>query len=332
VKASAGVARGVLTIGTRASALALTQTDHVCASLRAAHPDVELEVRHISTRGDRITDRPLAELGRNGVFVTEIEAALREGTIDLAVHSAKDLPSRLSADMQIGALLRREDPRDVLISRRGPLASLPSGARVGTSSPRRTAQLRAARPDLIPVDIRGNVDTRLRRLASGDYDALLLAAAGLIRLGRAGEITEWLAPEVMLPAVGQAALARDPVRRRRDPGARRAAERSAHRRRSSGRALLPRTARRRLRGGRGCVRHGGRGRHSHDHRDDRVDGGPARARACDGTRGRCLDRRPRRRSPPRGRRSAPWGLKDGGRCRSRAAAWRSPARPGAMPA
>jgi hydroxymethylbilane synthase len=203
----AGVARGTLTIGTRASALALTQTAQVCASLRAAHPDVELEVRHISTRGDRITDRPLAELGRNGVFVTEIEAALREGTIDLAVHSAKDLPSRLSADMRIGALLRREDPRDVLISRGGPLPSLPSGARVGTSSPRRTAQLRAARPDLIPVDIRGNVDTRLRRLASGDYDALLLAAAGLIRLGRAGEITEWLAPDVMLPAVGQGALA-----------------------------------------------------------------------------------------------------------------------------
>ena len=204
---SAGVARGVVTIGTRASALALTQTGHVCASLRAAHPDVELEVRHISTRGDRITDRPLAELGRNGVFVTEIEAALREGTIDLAVHSAKDLPSRLAADMQIGALLRREDPRDVLISRHGPLASLPAGARVGTSSPRRTAQLRAARPDLLPVDIRGNVDTRLRRLASGDYDALLLAAAGLIRLGRAGEITEWLAPDIMLPAVGQGALA-----------------------------------------------------------------------------------------------------------------------------
>jgi hydroxymethylbilane synthase len=201
------VARGVLTIGTRASALALTQTGQVCASLRAAHPDLELEVRHISTRGDRITDRPLAELGRNGVFVTEIESALREGTIDLAVHSAKDLPSRLSADMQIGALLRREDPRDVLISRSGTLASLPAGARVGTSSPRRTAQLRAARSDLVPVDIRGNVDTRLRRLASGDYDALLLAAAGLIRLGRAGEITEWLEPDVMLPAAGQGALA-----------------------------------------------------------------------------------------------------------------------------
>jgi hydroxymethylbilane synthase len=204
---SAGVARGTLTIGTRASALALTQTGHVCALLRAAHPGLELDVRHISTRGDRITDRPLAELGRNGVFVTEIETALREGAIDLAVHSAKDLPSRLSTDMRIGALMRREDPRDVLISHRGSLASLPAGARVGTSSPRRTAQLRAARPDLVPVDIRGNVDTRLRRLASGDYDALLLAAAGLIRLGRAGEITEWLEPDVMLPAVGQGALA-----------------------------------------------------------------------------------------------------------------------------
>jgi len=203
----AGAVRGTLTIGTRASALALTQTGQVCALLRAAHPEIELEVRHISTRGDRITDRPLAELGRNGVFVTEIESALREGAIDLAVHSAKDLPSRLSADMRIGALLPREDPRDVLISHRGSLASLPSGARVGTSSPRRAAQLRAARADLVPTDIRGNVDTRLRRLASGDYDALLLAAAGLIRLGRAGEITEWLEPDVMLPAVGQGALA-----------------------------------------------------------------------------------------------------------------------------
>jgi porphobilinogen deaminase len=204
---AAGAARRTLTIGTRASTLALTQTDQVCALLQAAHPDVELEVRHISTRGDRITDRPLAELGRNGVFVTEIESALREGAIDLAVHSAKDLPSRLSADMRIGALLPREDPRDVLISSRGSLASLPSGAQVGTSSPRRAAQLRAARPDLVPIDIRGNVDTRLRRLARGDYDALLLAAAGLIRLGRAGEITEWLGPAVMLPAVGQGALA-----------------------------------------------------------------------------------------------------------------------------
>jgi hydroxymethylbilane synthase len=194
-------------IGTRASTLALVQTDRVSAALRAAHPAIVLEVRHISTRGDRITDRPLAELGRNGVFVTEIEAALRSGEIDLAVHSAKDLPSRLAPDMRLAAFLQREDPRDVLVSRAGPLAALPPGARVGTSSPRRAAQLRALRPDLALADVRGNVDTRLRRLAAGEYSALLLAAAGLIRLGRVAEITEWLEPAVMLPAVGQGALA-----------------------------------------------------------------------------------------------------------------------------
>ena len=196
-----------MVIGTRGSRLALIQADLVCAALRAAHPGLQLEVRHISTRGDRITDRPLAELGRNGVFVSEIEAALREHAVDLAVHSAKDLPSRLAPDMRIGALMRREDPRDVLVSRRGPLAALPPGSRIGTSSPRRTAQLRSARPDLELLDIRGNVDTRLRRLADGGYDALVLAAAGLIRLGRAAEITERLEPGIMLPAVGQGALA-----------------------------------------------------------------------------------------------------------------------------
>ena len=178
-----------LVIGTRASTLALVQTEHVLESLRAAHPGIAFEVRHISTRGDRITDRPLAELGRNGVFVTEIEAALRSRDIDLAVHSAKDLPSRLAADMLIGAFLAREDPRDVLVSRAGPLRALPRGARVGTSSPRRAAQLHVLRPDLVPADVRGNVDTRLRRLATGDYDALLLAAAGLVRLGRSADIT-----------------------------------------------------------------------------------------------------------------------------------------------
>ncbi len=194
-------------VGTRASKLALVQTDHVLGLLRAAHPAIGFDVLHISTRGDKITDRPLAELGRNGVFVTEIENALRSGDIDFAVHSAKDLPSRLAPDMRIAALLAREDPRDVLVSRGGPLSALPAGARVGTSSPRRAAQLRALRPDLQSADVRGNVDTRLRRLAEGHYDALLLAAAGLVRLGRADEITEWLEPTVMLPAVGQGALA-----------------------------------------------------------------------------------------------------------------------------
>lgn len=201
-----GAVRRVV-IGTRGSRLALVQTDHVATVLRATHPGLEIEIRPISTRGDRITDRPLAELGRTGVFVTEIEQALREGTIDLAVHSAKDLPSRLASDMRLPAFLPREDPRDVLVSRAGPLATLRTGARVGTSSPRRTAQLRALRPDLALLDIRGNVDTRLRRLETGEYDALALAAAGMIRLGLAGEITEWLSPAIMLPAVGQGALA-----------------------------------------------------------------------------------------------------------------------------
>lgn len=194
-------------IGTRASALALAQTGQVAAALRAAHPGLSVEIRHITTRGDRITDRPLAALGRNGVFVTEIEAALRERVVDLAVHSAKDLPSRLAPDMALAAILEREDPRDVLVSGGSTLAALPAGARIGTSSPRRAAQLGALRPDLALLDIRGNVDTRLRRLASGAYDALVLAAAGLLRLGRGAEITEWLAPAVVLPAVGQGALA-----------------------------------------------------------------------------------------------------------------------------
>jgi hydroxymethylbilane synthase len=194
-------------IGTRGSALALAQTEQVSRALRAVHPGLQVEVRRISTRGDRITDRPLAELGRNGVFVSDIESALRDGSIDLAVHSAKDLPSRLAPDMRLAAFLAREDPRDVLVSRGGPLAALPRGARVGTSSPRRAAQLRAVRPDLTLADVRGNVDTRLRRLAAGEYDALVLAGAGLVRLARAAEITEWLEPAVMIPAVGQGALA-----------------------------------------------------------------------------------------------------------------------------
>jgi hydroxymethylbilane synthase len=203
-------------IGTRGSALALAQTEQVSRALRAAHPGLQVEVRRISTRGDRITDRPLAELGRNGVFVSDIESALRDGSIDLAVHSAKDLPSRLAPDMRLAAFLAREDPRDVLVSRSGPLATLPRGARVGTSSPRRAAQLVAVRPDLTLADVRGNVDTRLRRLAAGEYDALVLAGAGLVRLDRAAEITEWLEPAVMIPAVGQGALA---VEVRADAGA-----------------------------------------------------------------------------------------------------------------
>ncbi|MEX2179508.1 MAG: hydroxymethylbilane synthase [Gemmatimonadaceae bacterium] len=195
-----------LVVGTRGSALALAQTRIVCDALRALHPALAIRVERIATAGDVKADVPLSELGR-GIFVTEIEAALREGRIDAAVHSAKDLPSTLATDLTLAALLSRADARDVLVSRAGRLRELPPGARVGTSSPRRACQLRALRPDLQPLDVRGNVDTRLRKLANGEYDALVLAAAGLIRLGRVDEITEWLDLDEMIPSVGQGALA-----------------------------------------------------------------------------------------------------------------------------
>jgi hydroxymethylbilane synthase len=175
--------------------------------LRALHPGIEIRVVRITTTGDVLKDQPLASIGGKGVFVGEIEAALRSGKIDIAVHSAKDLPSRLASDMTIAACPRRSDARDALISRIGNLDELPPHARVGTSSPRRTCQLRAWRQDIEVVDIRGNVDTRLRKLSDGAYDALVLAAAGLIRLGRIAEATELLEPERMTPAVSQGALA-----------------------------------------------------------------------------------------------------------------------------
>lgn len=206
---TAVLAGRTVAIGTRGSALALVQTDLVRAALLAANPKLTIVVRRITTRGDAILDRPLADVAvtDKGLFVEEIEAALRDGRIDLAVHSAKDLPSVLPPDMTIAAFTERADPRDVLVSSHGRLDTLPQGARVGTSSPRRACQLRAARPDLAVIDIRGNVDSRLRKLAEGQYDAIVLAAAGLLRLGREAEITEWFSPAQMLPAVGQGALA-----------------------------------------------------------------------------------------------------------------------------
>ena len=202
-------ARRVITIGTRGSKLALVQTELVRDALLARHPELTVAVQRITTRGDAILDQPLATAAINdkGLFIGEIETALREGRIDLAVHSAKDLPSTLPPDMAIAAWTRRADPLDALVSRAGGLRDLPHGARVGTSSPRRACQLRALRPDLVILDIRGNVDTRLRKLASGDYDAIVLAAAGLERLGLAEVITEPFGPDLMLPAVGQGALA-----------------------------------------------------------------------------------------------------------------------------
>jgi len=195
-----------VTVGTRGSALALTQTESVVALLRAAHPDVEIDVRRITTKGDAMHDVPLSALGGRGVFVDAIEEALRRREIDLAVHSAKDMPSVVPADLEIAAFLERADPRDVLVSRGGGLHDLPPGARVGTSSPRRVSLIQAVRPDLETLDLRGNVDTRLRKLDDGAYDAIVLAAAGLLRLGAAARITEWLPADSFIPSPGQGAL------------------------------------------------------------------------------------------------------------------------------
>ncbi len=197
-----------LTIGTRGSALARWQTDWVRARLQTAWPDLECQTRLFTTSGDRILDKPLPEIGGKGLFTEELENALRSGEIDLAVHSLKDLPIDDASGLVIGAICPREDAHDVLISRDGEtLAALPPGARVGTSSLRRSAQLLAVRPDLTLLPVRGNVDTRVRKALRGDYDAIVLAAAGVLRLGLGEHITEYLPFEVMLPAPGQGALA-----------------------------------------------------------------------------------------------------------------------------
>ncbi|MGC9333887.1 MAG: hydroxymethylbilane synthase [Anaerolineae bacterium] len=197
-----------LVVGTRGSALALWQTDHVVEQLQALNPDLQVEVRTIKTLGDQVRDRALAQVGSKGLFVKEIEAALLAGEIDLAVHSLKDMPTQLPPALSLGAILERADPRDALVVRgeAAELDQLPEGALVGTSSLRRRAQLLAIRPDLRVQDIRGNVDTRLRKLREGQYDALILAAAGLVRLGHSEAISQLLPVERMLPAVGQGAL------------------------------------------------------------------------------------------------------------------------------
>jgi hydroxymethylbilane synthase len=200
-----------LRLGTRGSPLARAQTALVVRALERAHLELRapgtLEVVAIRTTGDRIADRPLAEIGGKGLFCKELEAALLEKRIDLAVHSVKDLPTWLPDGLVLGAVLARGDPRDVLITREGTsLEALPPRAAVGTSSPRRQAQLLARRPDLRVVPLRGNVETRLQKLAAGALDATLLALAGLERLGIAPAGARVLPPEVMLPAVGQGAI------------------------------------------------------------------------------------------------------------------------------
>ncbi len=199
-----------LRVGTRTSALALRQTGLVVEALRAARPGLEVEVVRVVTRGDRTqaSGVPLPEIGTKGLFTAELEQGLRAGSIDLAVHSLKDLPTEEPAGVTIGAVCLREDPRDALVTRGGAtLASLPSGATVGTSSVRRAAQLLAARPDLRVVPVRGNVDTRVRKVRDGELDAAVLALAGLLRLGLDGDVGEVLPLELMLPAPGQGALA-----------------------------------------------------------------------------------------------------------------------------
>ena len=192
-----------LTIGSRGSQLALWQSHWVAGELKALSVETSLEI--IKTTGDKITDVPLAKVGTKGLFTKELEEALIERRIDLAVHSLKDMPTDLPDGLMLAAVPQREDPRDAIVGVK--LAELRAGARVGTSSLRRAAQLRAVRPDLQVESVRGNLDTRLRKLDEGRYDAIVLAAAGLRRLGWAARIAELLEPEVMCPAVGQGALA-----------------------------------------------------------------------------------------------------------------------------
>jgi len=196
-----------ITYATRKSALALAQCRAFIAHVKSFNPDIEFVEEQVVTSGDKIQDRPLAEIGGKGLFVKEIEEALLERRADIAVHSIKDVPSSLPSGLAIVCIPRREDPCDVLVSPKyKTLAALPKGATVGTSSLRREVSLKAARPDLQIVPMRGNVDTRLRKVDEGQCDAIVLARAGLVRLGIEDRATEILSPEISLPAVGQGAL------------------------------------------------------------------------------------------------------------------------------
>jgi hydroxymethylbilane synthase len=199
--------RPLLVLGTRGSKLALQQSEWFQSRIQAVAPEVRVTLQKIQTSGDKIVDVPLAKIGGKGLFVKEIEEALLAGDIDLAVHSMKDVPAQLPHGLEILCVPQREDPRDALISRHGlRFADLPLGARIGTSSLRRQSQLLHARPDLRIEMLRGNLDTRLKKLKDGHFDAIVLAAAGLRRLAWAHEITEYLDPALCLPAIGQGAL------------------------------------------------------------------------------------------------------------------------------
>lgn len=197
-----------LVIGTRKSVLALWQAEYVAQRLREQYPGLTVELLPVSTRGDEILNRPLAEIGGKGLFIRELEELMREGRADMAVHSLKDMPAELPEDFTLAAVTDREDPRDAFVSLRySGVEALPAGAKVGTSSLRRQSQLLHRRPDLVVESLRGNVQTRLRKLDEGKYDAVILAAAGLKRLGLGDRIASYLSTEDSIPAAGQGVMA-----------------------------------------------------------------------------------------------------------------------------
>ncbi|MGL6426774.1 hydroxymethylbilane synthase [Aeromonas hydrophila] len=201
------MAARTLKIATRKSPLALWQANFVKDRLEALYPELQVELVPMSTQGDKILDTPLAKVGGKGLFVKELETAMLEGRADIAVHSMKDVPVEFPEGLGLHTICEREDPRDAFVSNRfGQIDELPQGAVVGTSSLRRQCQLRAARPDLVIRDLRGNVNTRLAKLDAGEYDAIILAAAGLKRLEMAHRITAFIEPEQSLPANGQGAV------------------------------------------------------------------------------------------------------------------------------
>jgi hydroxymethylbilane synthase len=197
----------ILRIATRKSPLAVWQAEHIRDRLMAAHPALQIELMRMSTQGDKLLDAPLAKIGGKGLFVKELEQCLLDGSTDIAVHSMKDVPVEFPEGLHLPVIGKREDPRDAFVSHRyARLEDLPQGAHVGTSSLRRQTQLHARRSDLSITALRGNVNTRLKKLDNGDYDAIILAVAGLVRLGFADRVTQYLEPDISLPAIGQGAI------------------------------------------------------------------------------------------------------------------------------
>lgn len=201
------MSNNTIRIATRKSPLALWQAEHVRAALMAAHPGLQVEIHGMTTRGDKILDTPLAKIGGKGLFVKELEVGMLEGAADIAVHSMKDVPVDFPAGLQLAVILEREDPRDAFVSNDyDSIEDLPQGAKLGTASLRRQCQISAYRPDLEILPLRGNVNTRLSKLDNGEYDAIILAAAGLKRLGFDDRIRSALSPQQSLPAIGQGAI------------------------------------------------------------------------------------------------------------------------------